>query len=97
MKLPIYVYAAWQGWSEKYSFTAYSFKYDEGKIPISEHEIEFDAPPVDVLNAGTVQLYIAEQQRIRAEAHVRVENLQKQIDELLALEYKPDTPLEAAK
>ena len=88
MELKLYIYAEWDSWNKKHNFSAFSFKRTDDRQLIEERWIELSPPPESVLQAGTVAAYQAEQARIKAEAHVKVNNIQTQIDEMLCLEHK---------
>jgi hypothetical protein len=61
---------------------------DESRVIIMEHSIEVDIPDdFDPIPAKIANLR-KEKQRIQAEAHVKAENIEQQIQELLCIENK---------
>ena len=51
-------------------------------------EVEFNLPPREVIVTGVIKTYRAEQDRIRAEAQAKVNNIEESIQRLLCLEHK---------
>ena len=92
VKLPVYVYAQWCDYRKEYRYSAWSIDglASQGYVPVQSVEIEFDEPPHETLVNGTVELWKAEQKRIEAEAHNKITQLQRQINEMLCIEYKPE-------
>ena len=90
MKIKCYIKALWMDHSQEYIFQIHSFESTEGSsfISVEEQELEFTPPPIEVLHSKTVAVYRAEQEKIRAEAEVKRQNIQGQIDRMLALENK---------
>ena len=90
MKLKCHIYALYLDCSGKYVYCANSQKLadDSAFIYIESNEVEFDEPSIESLQSKTVAAYKLEQQRIRAEAHLRVAQLQESIDKMLCLENK---------
>ena len=64
--------------------------YTDGAVHVADHEVTLEVPEGIDLTARAVDTLIAEQQRTRAEAEVRVVELQEQINGLLLIEHKPD-------
>lgn len=60
-----------------------------GYTAVDTVEVEFADPPRDEIVKGAVAVFRKEQERIRAEMQARVNQLQEQINRLLALEHKP--------
>lgn len=92
MKQKAYVHAQYNDWEKEYRFSVWSHDMSgvQGYVLVQEIEVEFDAPPRDVLVNGTIEAYRKEQQKIRADAESKVNRLQQAIDDLLCLEYKPE-------
>ena len=92
MKVEAHIYALHQSHNDSYAFVVSGSRFaDDGPfIHIELREIEFDEPPRDVLQTRTIATYRAEQQKIRAEAHKKVANIQEQIDKMLSIEHKPE-------
>ncbi len=83
--------------ADKYAEGGFSFNvfsYDDmascGYVACDTVEVEFKEPPMDVLVNGAVAAYRKEQERIRAEAHLKVMQLDEAIQKLLCIEHKPD-------
>lgn len=57
---------------------------------IGPHTIEVDIPDDFDPTPGRIATMKAEKQRILAEAHVKAENIEEQIQKLLCLEFKPE-------
>ena len=91
MKVKAFITAKWDKWEKKYDYDAWPcVPSDSDRVLVEEREIEFTPPPADVLQAGTVAAFRAEQARIRADATLRINGLQQQIDEMLAITYKSE-------
>lgn len=60
-------------------------------IPVFEHSFEVEIPDDYDPTPEKIRLLRAEKQRIQAEAHVKAENIEAQIQELLCIENKGDT------
>jgi len=88
MKVKVYVHAAWDSFGKKFDYTAWPYKSDAFGVLVLTKEI--DAPEVDEteLKSGVVKFMRAEQQKIRAEAEVKYQNIEQQIQELLCIEDK---------
>lgn len=92
MKLKCYVHAKHNEFTKQYDFPVYCAdmsKYDSFGPMVGTHEFDFEPPPYDVLVNGTVSTYRAMQKQILAEAEAKRAQLEKRINELLCLEYKP--------
>lgn len=94
MKLKVCIHAKYDDYEKQHDFSvwAHNMNGTSGYHMVEEREIDFDAPPRDVLVNGTIAAYRAEQQRVRAEAEQKSQRIQRAIDELLAIEYKADEP-----
>lgn len=91
MKVKAYICAEYQRWDKSYDYCVWPVDPGEGTRTVIEvRELEFDAPPIDILTGETIAAYRAEQQRIRAEMMGKVNALQQQIDEMLAIENKSE-------
>lgn len=91
MKVKGYIHAQYDEYEKEYRFSIWTHDMTscQGYVLVEEVEIEFNAPPHEVLVNGTIAAYKAEQQKIRAEAESKVNRLQRAIDDLLCIEYKP--------
>jgi hypothetical protein len=83
--------------ADKYSDSGFSFtvfSHDDmssaGYVACDTVEVEFKEPPIEALVNGAVATYRKEQERIRAEAHLKVMRLDEEIQKLLCLEHKPE-------
>ena len=91
MKLKAMVFASRQEWNEKepWRFTMFGADMSEyGYTKVADIEVEFDAPPEEVLREGTIKAYRAEQQRLRAEMQLKLNAIEESIQKLLAIEDK---------
>lgn len=87
MKLPIYVYATYNEFTKNWNYhTGPAGMETEGWVPVAEKEVQFDTLPDEVLRAGTVAAYRAEQQRIRADAEQKAMRIEQTIGDMLCLE-----------
>jgi hypothetical protein len=94
MKIPVYVHAQYDDWEKVYRFHAWGS--DMSSQPscgalVHTGEIDFTPPPHEVLVKGTIEMYRAEQKRIAAEAEAARALYEQKINDLLCLEYKPET------
>lgn len=91
MKLKLYVHASWSEIQKKWTFAAFNCNMSScGYTMLEQIEVDYDPPPDSVLIAGTINVFRAEQDRIRAESQSKVEALQRKIDDMLCIEYKPE-------
>lgn len=94
MKITGYIHAEYNEWEKKYVFKVWSM--DMSSTPhcgplVSTCDIEFEAPPHEVLVSGTIEKYREMQKQILAESEKRRSELEQKINELLCIEYRPDT------
>lgn len=91
MKIKGYITANWNQWEKCHEFKVWSCDVS-GKeyTKITTVDVEFDAPPQEVLVAESVAAWKEEQQRIQAEATMKVNRLQQAINDMLCLEHKPE-------
>lgn len=92
MKIKAFIHAKYNEHTKDYDFMTWSGDMsgcNMGYVLIEECEVEFVAPPRDVLVNGTVSEYRDMQKKIRAEAEEKCNRIQRSIDDLLCLEYKP--------
>lgn len=87
-----YVHAQWVAWEKQYKYSVWSMKdmTASGYTMIQEVDVPFIRVPESVLKNGTINVYREQQKAIRAQAEVHCQNLQKQIDDLLCIEHKPE-------
>lgn len=91
MKAKAFIHAQWDEWDKKYSFHVWGadMSSQEGCGPLVETvEVEFTAPPHEVLVNGTIEGYRKQQQKVRAEGERLVNELQQRINDLLCIENK---------
>ena len=89
MKIPVYIYAQIQPYSKEVNYFAYFVPDSKHMgVEIAKTEIDFDEPPLDKVIQGAVVNMRAEQQKIRAEAEVKYQNIEQQIQEMLCIEDK---------
>lgn len=94
MKIPVFIHADYDEYEKVYHFKAWSQDMSGSEYvgPLVEKlEVDFTPPPHEVLVNGTIETYRAQQQKIRAEAESRVNLIQQRINDLLCIEYKPET------
>ena len=92
MKINATVQAQYCVHSKEFQYSVFKFEdmQSSGYTAVHSVEIEFDEPPHEVLAAGTVAAYRAEQKRIQAEAQMKITELEQNINDLLCLENKSD-------
>lgn len=95
MKITIKGFIFWQkyDWQDAPSFVHREFdaSNDKDMIKVCPHDIEVEIPNDFDPVPGQVEKMRAEKQRILAEAHVKAQNIEQQIQELLCIEYKPQS------
>lgn len=94
MKMKAYIHAQYDEYEKEHRFSVWSHDMSRGEmgyILIEEREIDFDAPPREVLVNGTVAEYRKMQQTLRTEAEEKCNRIQRSINDLLCIEYKPET------
>jgi hypothetical protein len=92
MKVQVFIHAKYDVYEKKFVFNPMAFDgtdYDCGAL-VGTAEVEFDPPPYDVLVNGTIKQYREEQKKILADAEVRRAAIERRINELLCIEYKPE-------
>jgi hypothetical protein len=72
-----------------YVYRMTTFEHDD-EITINSMEVTMDIPEDFDINTAHIDILKAEKSKIQAEAHLKAENLDEQIQRLLAIEYKPD-------
>ncbi len=81
-----YLIASPASWDESgYSYSIYTFK-PQDKIIVSEMEISMDIPEGFDPNQPHIDMLQKEKQRIAGEAQIKMNNLEEQIQSLLAIE-----------
>ena len=90
MKVKAWVYAEYSHYSRGFTYSVWP--HDSYGAAVKVWEGEVDIPDIDEsqLVNGTVKLMKDAQQKIRAEAEAKVQNIEGQIQELLCLEYKSE-------
>ena len=93
MKIKVYIHASYCEYEKTYRFQVWgqdmSTVEHVGPLVATE-EVEFTPPPHDVLVNGTIEMYRAQQKKVRAEAERLNTELQERINNLLCIEYKPE-------
>ena len=90
MKKTIYVHAQLAEWSEEgYILTYWDYEMSQAGGPrVATVEVDFDMPSKAELANGFVGQLRGEQQKIRADCEVKVNEIEHQIGKLLAIEDK---------
>lgn len=90
MKIKVFIHAKWDEWDKEYRFYPWgqdmSSSSNEVGPLVGTHEFDFDAPPHEVLVNGTIESF----RKVRAEAELRCNQIQEQINTLLCIEHKPE-------
>ena len=89
MKVKAFIHASYDSYRKQFEYQTWPHKSDGifGTF-VCEHEIDIpEVSEADLIN-GTVSAMKSEQQKIRAEAEAKVQNIEQQIGELLAIEDK---------
>lgn len=97
MKIKVYIHAPYNEYEKCYDFKAWGMDMSSqaGCGPLVDtQEIEFTPPPRDVLINGTILQYREQQRQIRAQGEKMINEIQRRIDDLLCIEYKPETVAE---
>ncbi len=94
MKIKVQGFVFWEKSfvTDKSTFTIWKCKVndDPTRVFISEQEVEIEVPDNFDPVPGMISGLKAEKQRIQAECNVKVENIEDQIQRLLAIEHKQD-------
>lgn len=92
MKVTIngFVYHRQYSWEDKASYEFFSSEMmcDADRVLVLPHSIEVDIPDDFTPIPGKIEILRKEKQRILAQAHVKAENIEAQIQELLCIEDK---------
>lgn len=92
MKVTVKGFLHWRkyAWEETPDFVILSHKIesDPDYVYIGDHELEAEIPDDFDPIPGKIEVLRKEKQRIQAEAHVKAENIEAQIQELLCIEDK---------
>ena len=92
-KIQVYIHAEYNEWDKKFIFSGW--RMNMSLLPqygplVGEHEFEFEPPSLDAITGGLIQQYREQQKSILAEAEMRRAALDQKINDLLAIEYKPE-------
>lgn len=92
MKVKTYFFAEYDAWSKEFSFVAWPHENWKGKVLV--HTAEVEIPDLDSkhLTNGLITAMKDEQQEIRAECEVNVQNIEQQIQEMLCIEDNTHSP-----
>jgi len=87
-----YVHAQYDNWTKEYKYSVWSIKdmTPSNYTFIQEVDVPFHRVPDSVLRSGTINTYREQQKIIRAHAEKQVQAIQRNIDELLCIEHKPE-------
>ena len=86
----IYLVASPATWEES-GYTHYITAYaGNDVIIVNEMEVTMEIPEDFDLNSAHIDILKAEKSKIQAEAHLKAENLEMQIQELMMIEHKPE-------
>ena len=94
MKIKVYIHADYDEYEKVFRFKAWSHDMTGSEYCgplVMQTEVEFTPPPHEVLINGTVETYRAMQKKVLAEAERERTVIQQRIDDLLCIEYKPET------
>lgn len=85
-----FIHAQWNKYSKDFSYVAYAGDMTEyGYILLEERELSFESPDDKRLRSLAAQSLRAKKNKELAEAHVKAQEIDQEIEELLALEFKP--------
>ena len=91
-KITVFIHCCKYDWKEEGVFVAHPYRFDDSTthIFLFEQEIEIDIP--DDFDPTPIQIekLRKEKQRILAEAQVKANNIDQQIQEMLCIENKGD-------
>ena len=91
MELKCFIHAQWSKYSEKFSYSVHNCDMtDYGYILLEEIDVPFESPNYKQLQVLTVKALRALKTTKLAAAQKECLEIQQEIDELLAIEYKPD-------
>lgn len=79
--------ASWEKEGYRYYMTTY---VADDVIAVNEMKVTMTAPEDFDINTAHIDILKEEQSKILAESHLKAENIEEQIQRLLAIEYKPD-------
>ena len=92
VKATMYLHAEKNAWKcddsePDIEFSIKSYQSETCGFVISEFEVETEAPEVSVndLNEKSIERLREQQEKIKSDAHLKVENIEEQIQSLLAL------------
>lgn len=92
MKVKGLIHAKYCEIEKKFDFSLFGCDMSEcGYLVVEEVEIDFTPPPDGVLTGKTVELWRAKQREVQAVADRQVADLDRRINEMLCLEYKPES------
>ncbi len=88
----VYLWAAYHPQCKEYSYTVTSQDgmQEHGWIPLETIEIERDVPEADELQKRTVDALRRKLAFARGEMQARINAMEQQINDMLALEHKPE-------
>lgn len=93
MKLPVFIHSQYSAWNKEQPYSFVVFSHAMTSLPefklLAETEIEFDPPAHGELVADTISKLREHKKEILAEAQAKVTDVERCIQELLCLEYKP--------
>lgn len=92
MKVKVWIYASWNKYSNVHTYSIFSYeadKYSPEYQLIGETEVYFEEPAFTELMNGTVAALRKERATILGDAQAKATKIEAQINDLLALEFKP--------
>ncbi len=91
MEIKRLVHAQWNKYSKSFSYDTFAVDMTNyGYIKLEEVTISFDSPTDKELRVHAAHALQANKSRVLADAMTQASEIQKEIDELTSLEYKPD-------
>ena len=100
INMEIYIVASYDDYSKKFQYSCHSYDptpYNKEYVLIGKQDIQVVVPPEKELIPSYVSGLEDTKQKIRAEMHQKIEDVQARINRVLALEYVPlDNSTESA-
>lgn len=91
MEVKVFIHASWNKYSEKFNYEVYNINMTEyGYILLEERVIEIDTPEERELRVRAADSLAAKLQKMRGEHYKEEQELEKERQELLALDFKQE-------
>ena len=87
--MTIFISAMQQTWEDVPTFYAFSFKPTGDYVPVCEKEIEFSIPDNFSMQAGKIELLLAEKEAATVKFHKTLAEINDRINSLQCLEMTP--------